>query len=429
MKLRFDKVKLREWLIVIGPTALLIILAFAITMRFIEPAPPRTMVMTAGAAGGAYDGFARKYQAILARDDITLDIRPSAGAGQNLERLRAGDSGFSVGFVQSGVGSVSADGNLISLGRMFHEPLWVFHRLSGVLDRLPQLQGKRLAIGAPGSGTRKLVLELFAANGIDAGTTTMQELGSADASAALLAGNVDAAFMVASPESTAVQKLLREPGVNLMGFAHAEAYTRRFPYLSKLVLPQGVIDFAKNIPAQDVVLVSPTANLVVKDDLHPALIFALTQAASVVHGKGGVFQGIGEFPLGTDAEFPMSENAARYYKSGPPFLQRYLPFWIAVLADRLLLLLLPLLTVLLPLMKFAPMIYGWRIRRRMVHWYAELKALEFKMNESPDDKDAHRAELARIEEAVIRLPIPVGFSDQHYELRANIDFVRRRLAA
>jgi hypothetical protein len=124
----------------------------------------------------------------------------------------------------------------------------------------------------------------------------------------------------------------------------------------------------------------------------------------------------------------MSENAARYYKSGPPFLQRYLPFWIAVLADRLLLLLLPLLTVLLPLMKFAPMIYGWRIRRRMVHWYAELKALELHMKEAPADKDAHRAELARIEEDVMRLPIPAGFSDQHYELRANIDFVRRRLA-
>jgi hypothetical protein len=213
-----------------------------------------------------------------------------------------------------------------------------------------------------------------------------------------------------------------------MSFAHAEAYARRFPYLSRAVLHQGVIDFARNIPAQDVALISPTANLVVREDLHPALIFALTQAASVVHGKAGIFHGIDEFPLATDADFPMSPNAARYYKSGPPFLQRYLPFWIAVLVDRLLVLLLPLLTVLLPLMKFAPMIYGWRIRRRMVHWYAELKALELHMKEAPADKDAHRAELARIEEAVMRLPIPAGFSDQHYELRANIDFVRRRLA-
>lgn len=428
MNLRFDKVKLREWLIVIGPTALLIIFAFAITMRFIEPAPPRTVVMTAGAAGGAYDSFARQYKEILARDDITLDIRPSAGAGQNLERLQRIDSEFSVGFVQSGVGSANADGHLISLGRMFHEPLWAFHRLPGVVDRLPQLQGKRIAIGAPGSGTRKLVLQLLAANELDATAASLLELGSADAAVALLAGNADAAFMVASPEAAVVQKMLREPGVKLMSFAHADAYARRFPFLSKVVLYQGVIDFVRNIPAQDVALISPTANLVVREDLHPALIFALTQAASAVHGKGGVFQSIGEFPLGTDAEFPMSANAARYYKSGPPFLQRYLPFWIAVLVDRLLLLLLPLLTVLLPLMKFAPMIYGWRIRRRMVHWYAELKTLELHMTEAPADKDAHRAELARIEEAVMRLPIPVGFSDQHYELRANIDFVRRRLA-
>ncbi|MEK6592303.1 MAG: TAXI family TRAP transporter solute-binding subunit [Pseudomonadota bacterium] len=428
MKLRFDKVKIREWLIVIGPAALLVLVAFAITTRFIEPAPPRTIVMTAGAEGGAYDSFARKYKGILARDDITLDIRSSAGAGQNLERLRDVDSEFSVGFVQSGVGSSDADGHLLSLGRMYHEPLWVFHRLPGNVDRLPQLQGKRLAIGAPGSGTRSLALQLLAANGIGGSAAILLELGSADAAAALLAGKADAAFMVASPEAAAVQKMLREPGVKLMSFAHAEAYARRFPFLSKVVLPQGMIDFARNIPAQDMVLISPTANLVIKNDLHPALIFALTQTASAVHGKAGVFQAEGEFPAGKDAEFPMSADAARYYKSGPPFLQRYLPFWIAVLADRLLVLLLPLLTVLLPLMKFAPMIYGWRIRRRMVHWYAELKALEQRMGKAPADSDAHLADLARIEEAVVRLPIPVGFSDQHYELRSNIDFVRRRLA-
>jgi TRAP-type uncharacterized transport system substrate-binding protein len=222
-----------------------------------------------------------------------------------------------------------AGGQLISLGRMFHEPLWVFHRLPGTVDRLPQLRGTRLAIGAPGSGTRKLVLQLFAANEIDTTAASLLELGSADAAAALLAGNADAAFMVASPEAAVVQKLLREPGVKLMSFAHAEAYARRFPYLSRAVLHQGVIDFARNIPAQDVALISPTANLVVREDLHPALIFALTQAASVVHGKAGIFHGIDEFPLATDADFPMSPNAARYYKSGPPFLQRYLPFWIA----------------------------------------------------------------------------------------------------
>jgi TRAP-type uncharacterized transport system substrate-binding protein len=428
MKLHFDRVKFREWLIVITPAALLVLIAFAIATRFIEPAPPRVIVMSVGAAGGAYDKFARLYADILARDDITLDIRPSSGAGQNLERLQDPDSEFSVGFVQSGVGSSDADGHLLSLGRMFHEPLWVFHRLPGNPDRLPQLRGKRLAIGTPGSGTRSLVLQLLAANGMGGGATTLLELGSADAAAALLAGKADAAFMVASPESAVVQKLLRTPGVKLMSFAHAEAYARRFPHLSRIVLPQGVIDFAANIPAQDVALVSPTANLVVKDDLHPALIFALTQAASAVHGKAGVFQNEGEFPVGKDAAFPMSADAARFYKSGPPFLQRYLPFWIAVLVDRLLVLLLPLVTVLLPLFKIAPLVYGWRIRRRMLHWYAELKALERRMDNTPAGKDAHLADLQRIEQAVAHLPIPVGFSDQHYELRANIDFVRRRLA-
>ena len=429
MKLRLDTVKLREWLIVIGPATLLVLIAFAVATRFIEPAPPRTIVMTAGAPGGAYDGFARMYKDILAQNDITLDIRASAGAGQNLERLRDAKSEFSVGFAQSGAAVTGENSPLLSLGGMFYEPLWVFHRLPGNVDRLRQLEGGRLAIGAAGSGTRSLALQLLAANGISGSTTTLLELGSTDAAAALLAGKAQAAFMVASPESAVVQTLLRAPGVKLMSFAHADAYARRFPFLAKIVLPRGVIDFASNIPARDVVLISPTANLVVKDDLHPALIFALTQAASVVHGKAGIFQAAGEFPKGKDAEFPMSADAARYYKSGPPFLQRYLPFWIAVLVDRMLVLLLPLVTVLLPLIKIAPMIYGWRIRRRMLYWYAELKALERRMGKDPADKDAHLADLARIEEAVIRLPIPVGFSDQYYELRSNVDFVRRKLAA
>lgn len=424
---KLDFVRLREWLVTAGPALLVIVAAFAVTAYFVKPAPPDVVVMSVGGEGGAYWRFAEAYREVLARDHITLDLRTSAGSRENLDRLRDDTADYSVALIQSGVTNPDDAPNLVSLGRMFHEPLWVFHRLPRDPQRLTDLRGKRLAIGAAGSGTRNLALRLLAANNLHGRTTRFVERGGQDAADALRAGDVDAIFLVSAPESELVQALLRDPKVKLMSFAHADAYARQFPFLSRVVLHRGVVDFATDRPRKDIVLLAPAANLVVRDDVHPALVFALAQAAAEVHGGAALLNPPGQFPQIQGTEFPASADAARFYRSGPPFFQRYLPFWIAVLMDRLLVLLVPIVTVLLPLVKIVPLVYAWRIRQRLLHWYGVLKELELSIDADPSQRDAHLAALADIDAAVIRIPIPLTFSDQYYNLRGHIDIVRRKL--
>ncbi len=311
---------------------------------------------------------------------------------------------------------------------MFYEPLWVFHRLPADIDRLTPLTGKRIAVGPAGSGTRHLALQLLAASEVTADNATLAEIpGKADAEA-LLAGEIDAAFFVAAPDAELVQQMLRTPGIRLVSFSQAEAYARRFPWLARIVLHKGVIDFAKNIPERDIELVAAVALLAVRDDVHPALQFALAQAAAEVHRIPGIFNGDNHFPQSQGTELPMSTVAERFHKSGAPFFQRYLPFWVAVWMDRLFVLLIPIVTILVPIIKFAPMLFGWRIRKRLWHWYDELKKLEAAMSEAPQDHEKHLAEIDRIEDAVSGIPIPLEYSESYYNLRAHVEFVQRRLA-
>jgi TRAP transporter TAXI family solute receptor len=437
---KFERAAWREWLIIIAPVALLVIAAFAFTSRFIQPAPPSTIVITTGGEAGAYYKFALRYREILKRDGITLEVKTSAGSLQNLERLRGATPEASsalvqggaapeasVAFVQGGTTAPEDSNNMLSLGRMFYEPVWMFHRLPAEISQFTQLRGKRVAIGPSGSGTRHLVTQLLGASQVTADNATFIESPGRAAADALLAGKVDAAFLVAAPDAALVQELLRAPGVKLMNFTHAEAYARRFPWLARVVLHRGVVDFAADLPAKDIELIAAVALLAVRDDVHPALQFALTQAAAEVHRAPGIFNAEGQFPQSQGTELPMSAPAERFHKTGPPFLQRYLPFWIAVLADRLLVLLIPILTILLPLIKILPFIYGWRVRRRIWHWYDELKKLEQAMSEAPDDSEKHQAEIERIDEAVWSIPVPIEYSEQYYNLRSHVEYVRRRL--
>jgi TRAP transporter TAXI family solute receptor len=424
---KFERAAWREWLIILLPFALLIIVAFALASQFVQPAPPNTIVITTGGKSGAYYAFAQRYRELLKVDGIKLDIRTSAGSMQNLTRLRGATPEASVAFVQGGTTEPEDSNNMLSLGRMFYEPLWVFHRLPDDLDRLTQLRGKRIAVGAPGSGTRHLAVQLLAANDIDISNTTYSDASGRAAADALTAGEVDAAFFVAAPDAEIVRHFLRTSGIKLMNFTHAEAYAKRFPWLARIVLHQGVIDFAKNIPARDIELLAAVALVAVRDDVHPALQFALAQAASNIHRASGIFNTYAHFPQSQGTELPISKVAERFHKSGPPFFQRYLPFWLAVLMDRLLVLLIPIVTILIPLIKIAPFVVSWRIRRRIWHWYEELKKLEHAIIESPTDQENHLAEIDRIDAAVTVLPVPIGYSEQYYNLRAHVEYVRRRL--
>jgi TRAP transporter TAXI family solute receptor len=419
-------VSLRDLIAVMVPLALIVIAAFWIAYQFVQPAPPKRLTMTTGAEGGAYRAFAERYRGILARNDIDLQLRPSSGSIENLHRLEDENSGVDVGLVQSGSRSEGDTAGLVSLGSLYYEPLWVFYRDKRALDRLSQLHGKRVSIGAEGSGIRRLALQLLAANDAARQPTVLLDLGMADAAEALQRREIDALFIIAGPDSPVVQKLLRAEGVRLMNFSQAMAYTRLFPFLSSVVLPQGAIDLARNIPPHDTMLLSPTATLVARESLHPALTVLLIQAATEVHSHAGLFQRAGEFPSAIAIDFPLSEDAKRFYQSGPSFLQRYLPFWVAVLVQRMIVMLVPLIAILIPLMKILPSLYTWRVRRRIYRWYGELKYLEhdLEQNREPQRITEYLKRLDQIEQRVSKLKVPLAYSGQFYMLRQHIGFVR-----
>ncbi len=397
--------------------------------QFVQPAPPRKLVMTSGAEGGAYETFAAEFRDILAREGIEVELRASAGSVDNLNRLKDDESGVSVGFVQGGIAKSEDGANLMSLASLYYEPLWVFYRNGPEVDRVRAFRGKRIAIGSQGSGTRALSLQVLKLAGLDESNTTFVALGANESADALMLGRIDAAFVIGSPESPVVHKLMHVKSVQLMNFSHAEAYTRYLPFLSHVVLPKGGINLVDDAPAHDVHLIAPTANLVVRDDIHPALVSLLMQAANEVHGDSGMLHKAGEFPSSKYLDIPQSLDARRYIKDGPPFLQRHLPFWMAVLFDRLVVMLIPILAVLIPLMKLAPVAYAWRIKSRIYRWYGKLKVLEVDMEAAK--KAAEIAELQKrldvIEASVSHIPTPLAYTDYLYNLRSHINLVRDNL--
>jgi hypothetical protein len=318
---------------------------------------------------------------------------------------------------------------LRSLGSVAYEPVWVFYRSAGRIDKLTMLDGQRIAVGEDGSGIRGLALRLLEANEISPTGKNLLPIAGLDAAEALQQSRIDAAFIVAAPEAAVVQVLLRSPGIRLMSFIQADGYVRRFPSLSRIVLPRGTVDLVRDTPPRDTVLLATTANVVVRDDLHPALGSLLMQAMAEVNGKSGFFQRSGEFPAYKDRRFEISDEAERYFKSGPPFLQRYLPFWVAVLVERLFVLILPVIVLLFPLLRVAPSIYSWRVRSRIFRCYGDLKFLENELRESYDaTRHAdYLVRLDRIEDDAYTRNIPLAFSDLLYTLREHINLVRDKL--
>ena len=414
-------------LLTFGSATLLAVAGFVIAWQFVNPAPPNTLVVATGHADGAYYLFAQRYRKLLAENDITLEIRTTAGSVENLDLLANGS--VNLAFVQGGTADKSKDHALTSLGSLYYEPLWVFYRGTQTLSRLGQLQGMRIAIGEDGSGTNAIASTLLADNFIDHDADTIQSIGGATAADALRSGDIDVLFLVASPAAPLVQQLLYEQDIQLMSFARATTYTRLHPFLSAVTLPEGVIDLQANFPSRDTVLLAATANLVVAEDFHPALVSLLLQAATRVQGTGDVFTRPGTFPNRDNLEFALNEDARRFYKHGPPFLQRYLPFWTASMIDRLKVMLVPLLTLLLPLVKIMPPTYRWRVRKKIYRWYEELQALD---TETPKQLSGEALvllhhELDKLEEDVRKVRVPLSYSDELYNLRLHIGLVRDKL--
>jgi len=421
----------RDLLIVAIPALLVVTVAIVLTLLLMRPAPPSRIIMSTGVADGNYHAVALKYRDILARDGVTLQLWPSSGAVENLRRLADPTVQVDVALVQGGVVSAAPPETvkgLASLGSVYNEIIWMFHRGDRELDRLPPLKGKMIAVGEANSGTAALAMTMLEAAGISQPPTTILKVGGRAAANLLLSGGIDAAFFVGGPQSPLIQELLAAKGIHLMSLDHAEAYARRFFHLRKFVLPRGVFDLAHNTPDRDIVMLGTTANLIVKSDLHPALAYLLLRAAAEVHSAPTLFSDLRAFPAPNDTELPLSPEATRYYKSGPPLLQRYLPYWGANLVDRLLVLLVPALVVLIPAARLLPQLYSWRVRSRVYRWYATLKEIELELEErrAPEELGDIVARLERLDDAVHRIETPLAYSENLYVFRQHIDLVRRR---
>jgi TRAP-type uncharacterized transport system substrate-binding protein len=428
---RFVAISWRDLALTFGPILVVSAAAIYLAVRLIQPAPPSTLTIAAGTKGSSFWNSAQKYKTILARNGVTLNVLETQGSLDNLHRLDDPKTKVDVGFVQGGVSAPGAThDNLMSLGSVSYVPLAVFYH-GAVITRLSELKGKRLAISAEGSGTRALALALLKANGIEpGGDTELLPLGGDEAAAALIKGDVDAAFLTGdSAQPPTMGKLFRTPGVRFFDFTQAEAYSRRFPYLNVIELPMGAFDFAKNLPPRPVHMVAPTAELVAREGLHPALSDLLIEAAREVHGRANLMQHANEFPAPLVHDFRISDDAERYYKSGKSFLYRTLPFWVASLADRVIVLLVPIIVVLIPGLRLVPGLYRWRVKSRIYRWYGALIAIEREAMGDPDheQREALIDRVDAIENAVNRMKMPLAFADQFYVLREHIGFVRQRL--
>jgi TRAP-type uncharacterized transport system substrate-binding protein len=413
-------------------TVLLIaaIVVFAV-FWFFHSAPPKEITITSGGPGSSFHTFAVKYGLILARNGVHLKVLLSEGSLENLQRLQDSSFKVDIGFVQGGISNGPTRQPLFSLGSVSYEPLVVFYRGSPITF-LSELRGKRLAIGPVGSGTRTLALTLLHLNEIDTGESTpLEGFEAAQAANALQGGSVDAVFLTgdsASPQL--MKKLLLTPGIHLLSFAQAEGYTRRVTYLNKLDLPQGSIDFGRNIPSQDVTLVAPSVELLARKNLHPALCDLVIEAAQEVHGDAGLLKKKDEFPAPVEHNYPISNEAKRYYKSGKSFLYRWLPFWLASLVNRILISFVPVVVILVPAVRLLPTLLSLRTKLRLYRWYRALLEVERDSYALPSDQRSKLvARLDHIEKEVNRMKVPASFADQFYALRGSIGFVRERISA
>jgi TRAP-type uncharacterized transport system substrate-binding protein len=441
-QLRVTLLSFRDLVATAIPFILLAVGLLAVAYWLLDPAPPRHVVLATGQDQGAYAEFGRRYAQILKENGVEVRLRKTAGAAENIALLRQPGGDVDIAFVQGGAEddrpATRADGEneddgLVSLGSLFYEPVWLFYRGDAAerllkapeLTSLAQLAGWRVNIGEPGSGVPNLMRRLVEANGMDPATITLVREPQTPAVIGLLDGSIDAIVFASAPESLLVQMLLSTPGVRLFDFAQAEAYGRRFPWLSPVTLPRGVVDLARDIPPADVRLVAPTATLVARKQTHPALIQLFVQAAQQVHGGAGWFRKKGDFPNANNTERPLAGEAQRFYTNGPPVLQRYLPFWLANLVDRMWPVLVTIVAALIPLSRMLPPLYTFRVRSRIFRWYRQLREVVNGIGKRPNDELLR--ELAEIERRDEHINVPLSYTDELDSLRTHIHMVAERL--
>lgn len=418
---------IRAFLWVYALIALVVLGAIAFAWRFVAPPPPREVTVATAGVGGAYHAAAEAWARLLAREGITLRLRPTEGSIENLRLLTADPPEVDLALVQGGVGGAGEYPGLESLGAVFFEPLWVFVR-AGLPDiRLAGLRGLRIAIGPEGSGTRALALRLLQANRIGPDQATLLPLIGHAAVDALLAGTADAAVFVSAHPTAPIERLMRSPDVTLVDFSlRADAYVAAFPYLTRVALPAGAIDLAEDLPPSTIVMVAPMAEVLAHSSIHPQIVALLMEALTETHRGRQLFAPAGRFPSADPTDWPLHADAARYLRHGPGFLKRYLPFWVAVWIERMWVLIIPLLTIAIPLSRIAPPLWRWQIDRKVYRWYRHVKRLEAALKEARTEQERGRviAELDALQERVGRVRVPLTHAQPLYQLRAHIALIR-----
>jgi TRAP transporter TAXI family solute receptor len=428
------KIGVLVWIAILGVCVAALMATY---MMFVEPPPPHRIIILSGGQNGAYYRFARQYAEELGKSGLHIEVRETAGSVENLEQLEEPGPGATIAIVQSGVATAAQLKDFTALGSLYREPLWVFYRAEKPVERLSAFVGKRIGVGPPGSGTFAIATQLLAANGISedgpanaGGPTRLNKDNVASAAGLLQKGSLDAVFFVAAFEADYIQKLLNDPSVKLLNFGQNEAYRRRFRFLSPVTLPAGLVNLGKNIPGHDVALLAPTAMLVARKDLHPALVPLLLTTATHIHGAGNELAEPGEFPSESYCDFPVSEDAKRFYKSGPPMLQRMLPFWVASLVDRAKVMLIPLVMLMMPLLRAAPPLMRWRTRRKIYLWYSDLRDIDKKLADGMSGPaiETELARLKRIEHQVAYVDVPLSYMEEFYHLRLHLGMLQEHLA-
>jgi TRAP-type uncharacterized transport system substrate-binding protein len=429
---------LRDMIPAAAPFVLLALALMAVAYWALQPTPPQRLVLATGTEQSAYDVLGERYRDALAPFGITVELRRTAGSGENLALLQQG--AVDVAFLQGGIyqappGEPDHDPGLVSLGSLFFEPVWLFYREAAAveklgrptLDALTELRGWALNAGAEGSGVKLLSERLFELNGLAPQDLRLSHLANTPAVVELLEGRIDAMVFVSAPDAPLVQMLLLTPGMRLFSFEQSEAYARKLPYLSAVMLPRGVVDLARDMPGDDVRLIAPTATLAAQEDLHPALIQLMMQAASRIHGEAGWFARANEFPNAQHVDLPLAAEAQRYFRSGTPWLQRYLPFWLSNLIDRMWVVLVSIIAVLIPLSRLVPPLYEFRVRSRIFRWYARLRDVEDALERGDTPTQDLLEELKDVEDRASHISVPLSYADELYALRQHIDLVRARI--
>jgi TRAP-type uncharacterized transport system substrate-binding protein len=442
--IRHTLVSIRDLVVSFGPFLAIALALLVLAYVLLDPMPPKRVVLATGPERSAYEEFGQRYAVELKRAGIEVVLKRTSGSRENLRLLREGKEKVDIAFVQGGASenqrTAEADKKeellpVLSLGSLFYEPMWLFYRTESAqklnkeaaLTSFSQLRGWRVNVGVRGSGTPGLTSRLLTANFVEREELKRSNLEDTPAVVALLGGDLDAMALVSAPESQFVQMLLQTPGIKLFEFMHAEAYARRYSFISAVELPRGVADPSRDVPPRDIPLIAATTSLVTREHTHPAVIQLFVQAASRIHSAPGWIARGGQFPTARHSEFELAKEAERFYRTGPPLLQRYLPFWAANLIDRMWVALISIIAILIPLSRLVPPLYQFRVRSRIFRWYRRLREIEDDHQEATKTPAQLLSELEKLDTKASRINVPLSYTDELYALRGHIDLVRLRL--